>query len=200
MPQFTRVVDDKFIKSGAKVTMPYNIEDVMNRIKEKLTDAHNEMFSKTCFGPFLNFTKFTPSPQILHNLLCKIANVLGGMEEEMYFEICGKLLSYSLYHFAMITRLKCEGNANYRYAVTTERSEFAKAYFKQPAKFKRKTLESWFPEARMNYNEDAMKLTLMYLVASFILNNNSTVSLPEFFVNLVDNLENFNNFSWGKVV
>ena len=83
MPQFTRVVDDKFIKLGVKVTVPYNIEDMMNIIKEKLTDAQKEMFSKMCFGPFLNFTKFTPSLHILHNLLCRIANVLGNMSEKM---------------------------------------------------------------------------------------------------------------------
>ena len=46
----------------------------------------------------------------------------------------------------------------------------------------------------MNNDEDAMKLALVYLVASLLLNNNLFVSLPEFFVNLVDNLENFNNF------
>ena len=158
------------------------------------------MFSKTCFGPFLNFTKFTPSPQIQHNLLCRITNVPGSVEEEMYFEICGKLFCYLLHHFPIITGLKCEGEANYKYTVTTERSAFAKAYFKQPTKFKRETLESWFLDARVNNDEDAVKLVLVYLVASLLLNNNPTVSLLEFFVNLVDNLETFNNFPWGKVV
>ena len=46
----------------------------------------------------------------------------------------------------------------------------------------------------MNNDKDAMKLPLMYLIASLLLNNNPTVSLPEFFVNLVENLKNFNNF------
>ena len=50
--------------------MPYNVEDVMNKIKEKLTYFQKEMFSKTCFGAFLNITKFTHSPQLLHNLMC----------------------------------------------------------------------------------------------------------------------------------
>ena len=61
-PQFTRVIDDKFIKFGTKVTVPYSIEDVINRIKEKLIDSQKEMFSKICFGAFLNFIKFKPSP------------------------------------------------------------------------------------------------------------------------------------------
>ena len=47
---------------------------------------------------------------------------------------------------------------------------------------------------------DVVKLALVYLVASLLLKKNSTISLPEFFVHLVDNLENFNEFSWGKVV
>ena len=37
MPQFICVIDDKFIKFDTKVTVPYNIEDVMNKSKEKLT-------------------------------------------------------------------------------------------------------------------------------------------------------------------
>ena len=112
MAQFTHVIHDKFIKSDAKVIVPYSIEDVMNRIKRKLIDSQKEMFSKTCFGAFLNFIKFTPSPQILHNLMCKLANVPGSNNDEMYFEICEKLFCYSLRHFAMIIGLKCEEDAN----------------------------------------------------------------------------------------
>ena len=52
----------------------------------------------------------------------------------------------------------------------------------------------------MNNDEDAINLTLVHLVASLLLNNNLTIVLSEFFVNLVDNLENFNNFPWRKVV
>ena len=63
----------------------------MNTIKDKLIDSQKEIFSKTCFGAFLNITKFTPSPQLLHNLMCKIVNVLGSTSNEMYFEIGGKL-------------------------------------------------------------------------------------------------------------
>ena len=42
-----------------------------------------------------------------------------------------------------------------------------------------------------------MKLVLVYLIASLLLNNNPTVVLPDFFVN---NLKNVNNFPWGKAV
>ena len=88
--------------------MPYNGEDVMTKIKEKLIDSQKEIFSKTCFGAFLNITKFTHSPQILHNLMCKIANVASNTSDEMHFEICEKLFCNSLRKFAMITGLKCE--------------------------------------------------------------------------------------------
>ena len=71
-----------------------------------------------------------------------IANVPGSISNEMYFEICGKLFCYSLRHFAMIAGLKCEGDTNYKYVVTSERRQFAKSYFKQTARFKRETLES----------------------------------------------------------
>ena len=148
------------------------------------------MFSKICFEAFLNFTKFTLSLQILHNLMCRIPNVPVSINDEMYFEICGKLFCYSFRYFAMITGLKCEGVANYKYSVTSERSEFVKSYFKQPTRFKRETLESWFPDARLNNDENVVKLTLVYFIASLLLNNNQIVLLPEFFVNLVDNLKN----------
>ena len=52
----------------------------------------------------------------------------------------------------------------------------------------------------MNNNVDAVKLALVYLVPSFLLNNNPTIVLLEFFVNLVDNLENFNNLPRENVV
>ena len=53
---------------------------------------------------------------------------------------------------------------------------------------------------RLNNDKEAVKLKLVYTVTSLLLNNNLTVVLVEFFVNLVDNLENFNNFPWGKVL
>ena len=84
---FTRVIHDKFIKSGAKVTVSHNVEDVMNRIKEKLIDSQKEMLSKICFGAVLNFSKFTPSPRILINLMCRIVNVRGSNSDEMYFNM-----------------------------------------------------------------------------------------------------------------
>ena len=102
-----------------KVTLLYSVENIMNKIKDKLTASQKEMFSKTCFGVFLNSTKFTPSPQLLHNLMCKIVNVLGSSSDEMYFEIGGELFSYSMRHFAMIIGLNCDGDTNYKYVVTT---------------------------------------------------------------------------------
>ena len=69
-----------------------------------------------------------------------------------------------------------------------------------PPDLREKSLESWFPDVRINNDKDPVKLTLVYLATSLLLNNNPTVVLPEFFVNLVDNMENFNNCPWGKVV
>ena len=100
----------------------------------------------------------------------------------------------------MITRLKCDREANYKYAITTKRSAFPKAYFKDSIKLKRKTLETWFPATRVHKNEDIVKLALVYVVACLLLHNYLTVSLLEFFVNLVDNLDRFNNYPWRKLV
>ena len=52
----------------------------------------------------------------------------------------------------------------------------------------------------MNNDEDVVNLALVYLVISLLLNNNPTVVLLEFFVNLVDNMKIFNNFPSIKVV
>ena len=45
-----------------------------------------------------------------------------------------------------------------------------------------------------------MKLALVYVVTCLLLHNSAIMSLPEFFINLVDNLKNFNNYLWGKLV
>ena len=96
--------------------------------------------------------------------------------------------------------MKCDGDANYKYVVTSERSQFVTSYFKQTVRFKRETLENRFPDIRLNNDKNAVNLALVYLLASLLLNNNPTIVQPEFFINLVDNLENVNNFPWGKVV
>ena len=130
IPQWTHVIHDKYIKSIAHVTILYSVGDFMNTIKDKLIYSQKEMFSKICFGVFLKITKFTPSTQLLHNLMCKIVNFLGGSSDEMYFDIGEKLLFYSMRNFVMITHLNCDGDTNYKYVVTIERSQFAKSYFK----------------------------------------------------------------------
>ena len=101
---------------------------------------------------------------------------------------------------ALITEWKREGEANHKYVVMTKRNAFAKAYFKDPIKLKRETLETWFLDARVQNDEDVVKLALVYVVACLLLHNYLTVSLPKFFVNLVDNLNKFNNYLWGKLV
>ena len=150
------------------------------------------------FWSILKFYKIQTFTIELHNLMYSIANVLGHTCDEMNFEIFWKLFCYSLRHFEMITGLKREGDAKYKYAVTSGRREFAKSYFEQPARFKRKTLERWFRYMRLNDDEDALKLALVYLVTSVLLNNNPTVVLPEFFVNLVDNIGKFQQLPLGK--
>ena len=74
--------------------------------------------------------------------MCRIANIPSSTSNRVYFEIGGKLFCYSLRHFSIITGLKCEGDADYKYVVIGEISQFAKSYFKQTSRFKRETLES----------------------------------------------------------
>ena len=101
----------------------------------------------------------------------------------------------------MITGFKCDGDTNYKYVVNTEMRKFAENYFKETVKLKKETLESWFLDARVKNDEDIVKVALIYRLTQLFLKNNPTVIPPEFFfVKLVDNLETFSNFPWGKLV
>ena len=65
--------------------------------------------------------------------MCRIVNVPGSSSDEMYFEMGGMLFCYSMRHFTIITRLKCDRDVKYKYIVIREKSQFAKSYYKQTA-------------------------------------------------------------------
>ena len=157
------------------------------------------MFAASYFGKFLDVPNVATSLQILHNLFYRFVDVKGG-GNEIFFEIAGELVSYSLRDFGMITGLNYVGDTDYRHQVKSERSEFARKYFDTSAKLRRENLKRLYPYLFNSNNEEAVKFSLIYLLAMVFLANNPSVCLPKYFVNLVDNLNDFNNFHWGKLI
>ncbi|XP_060960934.1 uncharacterized protein LOC115721716 [Cannabis sativa] len=73
---------------------------VIENIKSCLSDVQLEIFSKTCFGHFLNLPDFKVQPQVFHGLLLR--EVQQPNDAELWVMIRGVRLRFSIEEFALI--------------------------------------------------------------------------------------------------
>ncbi|POO03678.1 hypothetical protein TorRG33x02_008830 [Trema orientale] len=99
---------------------------------------------------------------------------------------------------ALITDLWCDGDTNEKLWKTKGRKHIGPTYFADNNTLTGQGIKIVFDLMPTQNDEDRVKVALLYLLASGLLNNSPRVHLSRFYVDLIDDLESFNKYPWGN--
>lgn len=198
---WTRLCDGRYIQKGMKINFFGHLNETVTTIMNKLSVTQQNLFRRTAFGKFLESEKTVMSAKIIYNLMMRIADEKGySGNEEMFFEIAGQLVTFSITDLALITGLKCHGEPDQKQLNIRGTSAVGKMYFMEQKNLKRDAIKLIFQSMNPDNDEIAVKVALLFFVSNLVLANNSNVYLDSFYLHLVEDLDRFNKYPWGRVL
>ena len=118
----------------------------------------------------------------------------SGMDDVLWFEVGEDLGRFSINKFCLITGMKCVGSTHLPPVVE---SRLITRYFSTLRGVSRENLELQMSNANFDNDDDAVKLSLLYIIFCIPLSNANSVKIDPKFFALADNLDDFNDFPWG---
>ncbi|KAI3854341.1 hypothetical protein MKX03_012803 [Papaver bracteatum] len=148
-------------------------------------------FKKSCFGNFKHFPSVIFCSHLVHNILLKRKD-----KDAMSFIICSQEMCFGEREFAMTSGLKFQGTDEI-VRKPKEDIRLMKVYFPGQKCVKLEDLIGKFHE--LKNSEDKFKLGLVDIVENEITGHDRRRNVNKGNFLLSDNLEEFNNYPWGKL-
>ncbi|GMN70094.1 hypothetical protein TIFTF001_039139 [Ficus carica] len=117
------------------------------------------------------------------------------MGDALWFEVGEDLGRFSINEFCLITGMKYVGFTH----LPVVESRLIRRYFSTLRGVSRENLEMLMSNANFNNDDDAVKLSLLYMIFCIPLSNANFVKIDPKFFALADNLDDFNDFPWGML-
>ncbi|KAJ4706590.1 Phospholipase-like protein [Melia azedarach] len=166
-------------------------------VRQKLSPTQLELFRKTCLGHLLDLKELSFSGNLVHKMLLHEV-VTEGVEKEMWFLVGGSTVRFSHVEFELVTGLTFGPYPS----DTTESTRLRDMYFGGQTSMELKDLQEAYKaiDFRLIDDLDAVKLSLYVLMDLFLLGRGQRYHTDMWILQMVDDLEQFNRFSWGSVV
>lgn len=169
--------------------------NVLYDIKAKLTEAQLFMIRQTCFGHLMDLQPLKFAGQLVHNVLLREV-VTHGLEQEMWFNVSGSLIRFSVVEFGLVMGLTF-GPKKKR--PTFQGHRIRDFYFEGRRSISQERLINTFNAldfSELN-DEDAVKLSLLMIVHFFVCSDTRR-SIDQWLLQCVDDLPMFNSYTWGN--
>ncbi|GMN22182.1 hypothetical protein TIFTF001_040198 [Ficus carica] len=190
--QYVRLVPDSQI-SRAKINTFVNITETLKKLRGWLSPRQYESLkTQPCIQQFMHLDTLGWSGQVFHNIVMRLTTH-SAMGDALWFELGEDLVRFSINEFCLITGLNCVGSTH----LPVVESRLMSRYFSDVRGVTREYLELQMSNSKFDNDDDAVKLSLLYIVFSIPLSNASSVKIDPKYFALADNLDAFNEFSWG---
>ncbi|GMN61855.1 hypothetical protein TIFTF001_030932 [Ficus carica] len=145
--------------------------------------------------------KFMSSPEmniadpgmLFHNIVMRLTDH-SSMGDALWFEVGEDLGRFSINEFCLITGMKYVGSTH----LIVVESQLITIYFSMLRGVSREHLKLQLSNAaNLDNDDDAVKLSLLYLTFFIPLSNANLVKIDPRFFTLADNIADFNDFPWG---
>ncbi|PON38937.1 hypothetical protein PanWU01x14_308520 [Parasponia andersonii] len=176
----------------------YSSFQVIDDVKEKLTQRQKHLFAQTCFGQFLQLKRIQFHGQLIHYILLRQLVCPAG-ENSMWFRIGGKEYEFGLKKFALITGLDCSEFGSLE-VENQLNNRIRDRYFDGKDRVIGKDLDRSFKNCDGNNDEDVVKLAQLYLLERFLFGKDSRRPTEKLPIGLVDKVEDFNKFPWDRLL
>ncbi|GMN70424.1 hypothetical protein TIFTF001_039464 [Ficus carica] len=190
--QYVRLVPDSQI-SRAKINTFVNITETLKKLRGWLSPRQYESLkTQPCIQQFMHLDTLGWSGQVFHNIVMRLTTH-SAMGDALWFELGEDLVRFSINEFCLITGLNCVGSTH----LPVVESRLMSKYFPDVRGVTREYLELQMSNSKFDNDDDAVKLSLLYIVFSIPLSNASSVKIDPKYFALADNLDAFNEFPWG---
>ncbi|MCL7032903.1 hypothetical protein MKW94_026546 [Papaver nudicaule] len=166
-------------------------------IQEKLNSTQMERFRDTCFGHLLCMPKLKFCGNVVHNLLLR---EIGGPcinDDGMQFLVGGHVIQFRAQDFSFVTGLSLKTRPSIEKHPLFLSHRLQYKYFFGSKSISMYTLEETF--INCEHEDDTVKLALVYLLEFLLLGKDKKTYVDLRFLQIVDDLDEFNMYPWGLV-
>lgn len=191
--QYNRRVPDGQI-TRAKINTFVNIRETLRNLTDWLSERQYELvMQQPCIQHFLQLDRLGWAGQLFHNILMRLTDH-SDHGDALWFQVGEQLGRFSITEFGLITGMKCVGSTH---IPPMAEPRLITRYFRTVRGVTRENLGLQMSNANFEDDEDAIKLSLLYVMFCIPLSNSSSVKIDPKFFALADKLEAFNEFPWG---
>ncbi|GMN31683.1 hypothetical protein TIFTF001_046537, partial [Ficus carica] len=167
MDQYNRRVPDTEI-TRAKINTFVNIKDICTKLSRWLTpQQYAAVVDQRCIKQFLRLSTLGWAGQLFHNIVMRLTDH-SSMGDALWFEVGEDLCRFSINEFCLITGMKFVGSTH----LPLVESRLITRYFSTLRGVSREHLELQLSNAaNLDNDDDAVKLSLLYLTFSIPLSN-----------------------------
>ncbi|KAL8483779.1 hypothetical protein ACS0TY_026459 [Phlomoides rotata] len=169
---------------------------ILSTLRQKLSKTNKERLKNTCFGQFYDLEKIQFQCQLFLHLLFRQDKDFKS--DSIIFHINNCKAEFGPMEFAVITGLK--------FGPTTEipdSSKFFNKVFRGKTSLQVKDVQLAFLKSckiDKGSGDEALKLALLWVLFGILLMKDKTTKKIDMkFVHLVENLDDFNNYPWGRL-
>ncbi|XP_026414510.1 WD repeat-containing protein 87-like [Papaver somniferum] len=183
---------------SARITSHSKISCIKHIESQLKGTPYLKVLEDSCFGHLRHLPEISLYANVIYNVLLQRKYPSKKDKEEkdaMSFNIGNQEICFGEREFAMMSGLKFQGSEKIDY--NPEQVRLMKVHFPGQRSVKLEDLIKKFNQ--LKNSEDKIKLGLLYIAESVIMGHKSRciVNKGRFF--LVDNLEEFNRYPWGKL-
>ncbi|XP_022895266.1 uncharacterized protein LOC111409451 [Olea europaea var. sylvestris] len=167
---------------------------LIDEVFYSLDEKHQDLLTNSCFGHLLCLRKIKLASQLVHQLILR--SISTSKENEVFIKVGDKLARFGLQEFTLVTGLKA-GDLENEDPKLGQNCRLVKERFKRSnGKIKRGLLLQVFK--RCKHKNDKYKLGLLVILMYVVLAAEENTFVNPWLFYLVDDLDRFNNYSWGR--
>ncbi|GMN54038.1 hypothetical protein TIFTF001_023169 [Ficus carica] len=194
VPEIERMVSDAGLKrKQGGMDVKYS-KKLISSVEAKISkvEEYEAVKDQPYIQQFMHLETLAWAGPVFHNIVMRLTN-LSAMGDALWFELGEDLGRFSINEFCLITGLNCVGSTH----LPVVENRLISRYFFMVKGVSRENLELQMSNAKFDNNDDAVKLSLLYIIFCIPLSNASSVKIDPKFFALADNLDAFNDFPWG---
>lgn len=178
---------------AVKLSCRSTLKATAAKIIKKLTDAQLQLFRESQVGKLID-VQIGFQGMVIHNLLLR--EIDDNILDSISFFVGGKKITFGLDEFRTVTGLNTVSDL-----IIEPTIGFRKQYLNDSVSITLEDLEGRF-DAIKEDDDDlfVVKLALLLFVESVLLGKEKKVQIEHDLVLLIDDLERFNEFDFGKLV
>ncbi|KAI3864513.1 hypothetical protein MKX03_011319 [Papaver bracteatum] len=195
-PTSARMCESKH--PGAKINSHSKINFIKHMETQLKGTPYLKVLEDSCFGHLIHLPEINLYADVIYNVLLRRKYPSKKDKEEkngMSFNIGNQEICFSEREFAMMSGLKFQGSEKIDY--NPEQIRLMKVHFPGKHSVKLEDLINKFNQ--LKNSKDKVKLGLVYIAEAVIMGHRSRWRVNEGLFFLVDNLEEFNRYPWGKL-